>query len=337
MMNHKVWMVKIFSVVCCFCYLFVFLEKLIYGFMKRILFLSGFVMMSCCIGFAQHNYWQRFSEEFERKDTLKLKEILQKWQNDSPEDADLHASWFNFYLLRAITETMQITTAPPVSNVEALVLTDSLGNEVGYMYGAVRQDSVLLEKAYDWLDKGIQKHPDRLDLRYGKITCLLGRGDYKRFLKDVQSALDYSLVIKNHWKWTLDEQLPIEEGQEIFLNGMQDYFVSCFEANTSESESAAMELVKMVLKYYPDDMKFRTNQATVYYMKGEYVVALQQYLNLLEDYPNDTILLGNIAYIYTLKEDKPNAIRYYQRMLEVGNEEEKEFARKNIQELKESR
>ena len=337
MMNHKVWMVKIFSVFCCFCYLFVFLEKLIYGFMKRILFLSGFVMMSCCIGFAQHNYWQRFSEEFERKDTLKLKEILQKWQNDSPEDADLHASWFNFYLLRAITETMQITTAPPVSNEEALVLTDSLGNEVGYMYGAVRQDSVLLEKAYDWLDKGIQKHPDRLDLRYGKITCLLGRGDYKRFLKDVQSALDYSLVIKNHWKWTLDEQLPIEEGQEIFLNGMQDYFVSCFEANTSESESAAMELVKMVLKYYPDDMKFRTNQATVYYMKGEYVVALQQYLNLLEDYPNDTILLGNIAYIYTLKEDKPNAIRYYQRMLEVGNEEEKEFARKNIQELKDSR
>lgn len=336
-MNHKVWMVEIFSVVCCFCYLFVFLEKLIYGFMKRILFLSGFVMMSCCIGFAQHNYWQRFSEEFERKDTLKLKEILQKWQNDSPEDADLHASWFNFYLLRAITETMQITTAPPVSNEEALVLTDSLGNEVGYMYGAVRQDSVLLEKAYDWLDKGIQKHPDRLDLRYGKITCLLGRGDYKRFLKDVQSALDYSLVIKNHWKWTLDEQLPIEEGQEIFLNGMQDYFVSCFEANTSESESAAMELVKMVLKYYPDDMKFRTNQATVYYMKGEYVVALQQYLNLLEDYPNDTILLGNIAYIYTLKEDKPNAIRYYQRMLEVGNEEEKEFARKNIQELKDSR
>ena len=298
--------------------------------MKRILFLSGFVMMSCCIGFAQHNYWQRFSEEFERKDTLKLKEILQKWQNDSPEDADLHASWFNFYLLRAITETMQITTAPPVSNEEALVLTDSLGNEVGYMYGAVRQDSVLLEKAYDWLDKGIQKHPDRLDLRFGKITCLLGRGDYKRFLKDVQSALDYSLVIKNHWKWTLDEQLPIEEGQEIFLNGMQDYFVSCFEANTSESESAAMELVKMVLKYYPDDMKFRTNQATVYYMKGEYVVALQQYLNLLEDYPNDTILLGNIAYIYTLKEDKPNAIRYYQRMLEVGNEEEKEFARKPL-------
>ena len=136
--------------------------------MKRTLLALGALTMLSCSAFGQQNYWQQFSDKFQQKDTVKLKEILLEWQADSPDDADLHASWFNYCLMRSMNQTMQITDTPPADpHAEAMALTDSLGNEVEYMSTVVEQDPTLLEQAYQWLDKGIQKHPDRLDLRFG--------------------------------------------------------------------------------------------------------------------------------------------------------------------------
>ena len=304
--------------------------------MKRTFLAWGALAMLTCSAFGQQNYWQRFSDEFQRKDTVKLKEILLEWQADSPDDADLHASWFNYCLMRSMNQTMQVTETPPADpNTEAMVLTDSLGNEVGYMYSTVEQDPTLLEQAYQWLDKGIRKHPDRLDLRFGKMATLLNEGNYDRFLTDAKSALQHSRANGNNWKWTLDEQMSAEKGKETLLTGMQDYFAACFDTNNATADSAASVLVHEVLNLYPDDMWFRTNQATIHFIKGELDIALEKYLALLKDYPLDTILLGNIAHIYVLKGDKQAAILCYKEILKTDDEAYKEFAKQRIAELSE--
>ena len=74
--------------------------------MKRTFLAWGALTMLTCCAYEQQNYWQQFSDEFQRKDTVKLKEILLEWQADSPDDADLHASWFNYCLMRSMNQTM---------------------------------------------------------------------------------------------------------------------------------------------------------------------------------------------------------------------------------------
>ena len=167
------------------------------------------------------------------------------------------------------------------------------------------------------------------------MATLLNEGNYDRFLTDAKSALQHSRANGNNWKWTLDEQMSADRGKGTLLNGMQDYFAACLDANNATADSVATVLVHEVLNLHPDNMIFRTNQATIHSIKGELDIALEKYLALLKDYPLDTILLGNIAHIYVLKGDKQAAILCYKEILKTDDEAYKEFAKQRIAELSE--
>lgn len=301
--------------------------------MKRWLWTCVGLLYSVMV-FGQQDYQQRFGDAFNKNDMVALKEILQEWGNRVPEDADWYAAWFNYCLLRSKEDIIQLSTEPLSGEEDSLILTDSLGNEVGYMYGAVRTDSIWMKQAYDWIDKGIVKHSDRLDLRFGKMTTLFKEKEYDSFLSEAVQTLKRSVLNDNKWKWTNNEQIDTSEGKDVLLNSFQDYFGALFDTNTPKTDSVAMVLVDEVLKLYPDNMKFRTDKATVYFLNGDYDNALEHYLSVWKDYPEDTILIANIAYVYTLKEDYDNAILYYKKLQKYGDEEGKAFAKQKIEELK---
>jgi len=53
-----------------------------------------------------------------------------------------------------------------------------------------------------------------------------------------------------------------------------------------------------------------------------------------EKNPTDTIVINNIAYLSMILGDKDTSLKYYEKMIQYGNEEEKEFAEQQIRKLK---
>ena len=90
-----------------------------------------------------------------------------------------------------------------------------------------------------------------------------------------------------------------------------------------------------MLQYYPDDVVFRSNKASLLAISGNTDEALPLFLSIHDDNPDDYIVTSNIAFIYKQKEDKENALKYYRILSECGDEEMEELARKAISELTE--
>jgi tetratricopeptide (TPR) repeat protein len=113
---------------------------------------------------------------------------------------------------------------------------------------------------------------------------------------------------------------------------MQDYFSRLFEA---ELDDKAMQLVEWLLQYYPDEVMFRSDKASLLAITGNNDQALPLFLSIHKDYPDDNIVTSNIAYIYKTMGDKENALKYYRLLSECGDEEMEKLARGAISELTE--
>ena len=135
----------------------------------------------------------------------------------------------------------------------------------------------------------------------------------------------------NQWLWTLNTPVG-EDGETMFKSSMQDYFSRLFDADL---DGEAMQLVEWLLQYYPDEVMFRSDKASLLAITGNSDQALPLFLSIHKDYPDDNIVTSNIAYIYKTMGDKKNALKYYRLLSDCGDEEMEELARQAISELSE--
>ena len=123
-----------------------------------------------------------------------------------------------------------------------------------------------------------------------------------------------------------------EDSETMFKSSMQDYFSRLFDA---ELDDKAMQLVEWLLQYYPDEVMFRSDKASLLAKTGNNDQALPLFLSIHKDYPDDNIVISNIAYIYKTMGDKENALKYYRLLSKCDDEEMEELAREAISELTE--
>ncbi len=68
-------------------------------------------------------------------------------------------------------------------------------------------------------------------------------------------------------------------------------------------------------------------------LQKQYDKALEPLLKAEKLNPKDFIILSNIAQAYKLKGDNKNAIKYYKLTIKFGDEESKQYAQQQIEEL----
>jgi tetratricopeptide (TPR) repeat protein len=196
------------------------------------------------------------------------------------------------------------------------------------MYAVQVVDDSLLAIANEKIDKAISLYPDRLDLPFGKIAMLFMMEDYEKVMPALYKVIERSHLNSNQWTWTLGT--PVEDGEEMFKSSMQDYFSRLFDA---ELDNEAMQLAEWLLQYYPNEVMFRSDKASLLAITGNNDQALPLFLSIHKDYPDDNIVTSNIAYIYKTMGDKKNALKYYRLLSKCGDEEMEELARQAISEL----
>jgi tetratricopeptide (TPR) repeat protein len=278
--------------------------------------------------FAQ-NYKGDFSRLLTKKDTAAQWQLLQNWQQADPTDAELFMAYFNYYFRASRQEMVRLSETG--NHNLSLAITDSTGAQVGYLTDDFDYDSATLDKAFQYIDKGINTYTSRLDMRLGKIYALGQIENYERFTNEIVTAIEMSNYLKCQWTWA--DNKKVEDPEKFFLGTVQDYVVQLYNAG-DEQLDRMRTIAQTVLKYYPKHIESLSNLAITYGLQGDYDKALQSLLQAEKIMPSDVIVLNNIATMYERKGDKLNAIKYFELTAKLGDKEIRNEAVKKLKELK---
>lgn len=280
-------------------------------------------------------FGQDFKKEFTSKfseneyNSTEIENILENWKKSSKNDVEYYISAFNFYFKESQVEVLQLTPDEPQVDKEALIISDSLGNEMGYINSQVSTNDSLFNISQSKIEEAIKLFPNRLDLRFGKIHTLGEVQKLEEFTIEILRTIEYSKKIKHKWLWSNDK--IIENPEDFFIDSMQSYQNTLFQLEEDEN---LKKVAKKMYDIFPNDLFVISSYGVTFLIEGKNKEALELYLKAEKINPNDTIVLNNIGLIYERLSDKKNALKYYQKITEVGDEKAKALAEKKINQLK---
>jgi len=264
--------------------------------MKKLM-LTLLLSAASCIALSAQDSAEAFKSRYDALvkrvgyDGVGVETVLDRWEKAFPEDPDMLTGRFNFYLSKsAYTEVKPKKQDRFMGNRPMLVLKDSLGTDVNYFQETFYEDS-LFALASQAIDQAVKLYPDRLDLRFSKITSLVG---YEKESPDMatsalSSLIDYNGTVHPAWKYG-DE--PAED--DLFEAGIQEYCASFYTIGTPTSYESFRTLSEKMLKYDPKNPLFMSNIGTYYFIaKGDNKTARKYYDKVLKLDPSNYTAIKN--------------------------------------------
>ncbi len=276
------------------------------------------------------NFRQEFKALFDRRDFNGQERVLRQWESASPDDPELFVSYFNYFFLKSRNETISLTREP-AANPSVAVKKDGDDKVVAYLGSNITYTKSDIDTGLVYIERGIAKNPDRLDMRFGKTYVLGQIRDFARFTEEILKTIERANSNKNKWLWA--EGKPVERPKEMMLSSIQDYVVQLFNADDKDV-NFIKPIAESVLRYYPDHIESMSNLAVFHMFNKEYDPALVWLLKAEAIAPSDHVIVGNIAFCYFNKRDRANAVKYYERLKVVGDSQAKEFASAKLAEIK---
>lgn len=276
------------------------------------------------------SYREDFQALMKKKDTVGVKNLLNKWESSSPNDPEFYVSAVNFYFKNSRQELTSLSKQQ--TGTQSIPFTDSTGKVAGYLNTSLEYRPDQLSLALNYISRGIGKFPNRLDMRFGKCYLFEQVGAYNEFTSELIKVVDYSVMIKNNWLWTQNKKL--DDGEQFMLSTIQQYLRELYDTQVDSLLENMKQIGEATLKYYPNDVEILSSTAVANMLTHNYDTALSYLKRAEQINPKDFIVLNNIAQGYKMKGDKANAIKYYELTEKYGDDDAKKQARKNIEELK---
>lgn len=279
--------------------------------------------------FAQTWNERYYAAEVTGQDSLAAS-ILVQWMTAEPNNPDMTVAAFNYYVLLGRTEVLVMDDAEPspFNNEDVLLIQDEEGNTVSYMSSDYRYDIENFELAMEIVSEGIELNPDRLDLRFGKAYMLGETRNYDRHIEEIKKVLQRNIENKEAWLWMENE--PVANVPEFLTESFHDYLSNLFYAGNDYLDDV-IEVAELILVQYPNSVIHRSNIGAAYYTLGNYELAIENFKKANAVDPEDIVVLLNLAVIHGEMEKWDEAIAYYEKALIYGDEYDQEFAREQIE------
>lgn len=300
--------------------------------MKFKLFLSGLIISLAAVTVSAQTPREEYIEKYNRlvqkvgASGLGIETLLDKWLAEYPEDIDANLGRFLFeYSKSQTSKVVQKDTNKYLGQAPVLSLADSLGNKANY-FEELFFDDELFGKALTSIDKVIRMAPDRIDLRYYKVSALVGYEKEKPelALNELKGIIDYNVIQKP--KWTHPEY---EVNEDFFLAAIQDYCVLFFKYETPAAYEAFGSLVQRVLDYYPKKSMFLSDMGSYWFVyKKDYKKALKYYNQALKINPKDNVAIRSCVMLCRNTKDTKLEKKYLEMMVKYA---EKELDRQSAQ------
>ena len=286
--------------------------------MKKVL--SILLALTALCSLNAQSYSDDFDNAFAANDIDAQRAALQRWQQSSPHDVDLCIARYNFYVNQAIVSLGHVEGE---GESDTAWVTVDFGNTVAD-FSFLNQE--LADSALLVIRDGIQRFPNRLDLRFGEIYFLGQIGRWDDFVDRIIATLDHSEQIEHFWSFP-----NITEGfASLISESMQDYQVDMYNAITDfdhpTSADTAMFLrmrrvAKRTVQLFPAEITAINMLAVTHTFTGDYEQAIK-YLQRAEKIdPADPIVIQNLADNYKLLGNK-KLYQQYLRKLEKLNEQQ---------------
>ena len=276
-------------------------------------------------------YQETYTDLFNAGKYDELFNHLQLWENREPENPEMFIAYFNYFIARDKFSGVSIDTERKGSG-PTMEITDSQSGEiVGYLNDSVQYNTEDILTAVGYLDRGLGITPNRLDMRFGKIHILNEIGYYKMAGDELFAALEISKKINNNWLWSGNEE--IENGESFFINSIQDYY-SLWLSTAKEEAFAQIKLcTEKQIELYPEYIQAYNVLAIYYLVNRQFQEGLRYLLQAEKIDPNDCIVLVNIGRTYLNMNNKEKAEEYFKRVLEIGNEQDRQYAQYFLNQL----
>jgi tetratricopeptide (TPR) repeat protein len=294
---------------------------------KSILF-TLLLLLTGTIQINAQNWFQEFAALLQKKDDAGQRKLLKKWEKADKNDPELYVAYSNYYYEKAKTTTTGIYNYKIPGQTE--LYKDSTKPNV-HMYAINTYDTALIAKGISYLDQGIAIAPNRLDLRFGKVYTLGEVKKYDEFTTEIVKTIQHSIAIQHQWLWSFNK--PLKDPEKVVFNAGERYFTQLANLQDEKQYDNMLKLVNARLELTPNNPVVLTTYSSINYLKKNYTEAVKGLLKAEQLDPNDVIILLGLARNYTALNDKANAIKYYQKVTTLGNKDEVEFAKEQIDEL----
>lgn len=269
--------------------------------MKRLL-LSALITLFTFSAMADELYNALFNVAL-KESVSSAKETLAEWEQKGPKDGDYYSAYFHLHMQQALAYGLKTSKYMPLYAADKHVqFKDSLGGISHYMYSEITiADSTQLDSAITWVKKGIEKFPNRLDLRLALPNTF-------RFLDDAGRAYIYMEEIVNWaianpdsaWMWTSDE--PVKKDDAPVEEYLQDFFSNC--NSSTWHKDLAIKFVDLGLRLAPNDPMFWNDKAGLRIEAGDYQGALEIMEEAHKKNPDNKYISTNIERLKELMKEQ---------------------------------
>lgn len=283
--------------------------------MKKISF--TFAVLSLFANFiVAQTYQEKFDLKMEENDTTSMYQLILDWRKNEPNNPETEVAIFNYFAMRAFTEIVTLNTTPPEDGSEALEMVDSLGNVSGYIYGTPSINDSLIQLSVKYINQGISKYPNRLDLRLGKIYVLRESQHWDWMEEEMINTIRQGQANKNSWYWMKNE--PVEDDLNFLNSSLQEHFYALFESGLPYGYEIIERCSKIMLEQDDANVITLSNVATCKMMDEEYTEALTYINKAYSINPNDEIIINNAGFCHWKLGHPEDAKRYYVKALEMA-------------------
>lgn len=214
----------------------------------------------------------------------------------SGKNGNFYADNFNDHLNKGIKSVVAMNEYLPLYvGEEYQLVQDSAKTKEYYMYnGYSVVDSLEIDTAIAWLQKGIKECPQRLDLRLGLSSTYRTLDNGEMMLATMEQTINW--LMSNREKaitWTSDE--VVESNEMAVESALHDYFVNC--QYSSSYQHLAIKFVELGIRYNPGYAIFYNDKAVILLDKGYKDGALKLMKKALELAPDDELIRSNIEYL----------------------------------------
>lgn len=279
---------------------------------------------------SKKQYYTQYRKLLNENKYQELYDLLIKWNEDYPEDPELYIAFFNLYVNLSISSGIVIKTD---KNYESdLEIKDMNTDEtIGYLTYEKQFNPEYVKKALYYIDLGIKKFPDRLDMHFGRIYYFMYMENYKdATFYMIDFLKSYKCIKKWYWK----NYEPMKDGFSEALNFIQGHIYTMLNKLNDKSAQYIYDISITIINNYPDvGPEPYNNIGVIYYIKNDLKNSLKWFLKAYEFNKKDPIVLYNIAYIYEKLKQYANSIKYYKILINYCEPEKKDIYKKKIQKL----